>query len=904
MKRFLLGFVLLGFVLSVRSQVTIYSENFGITAGVFPTGWTTTGTPGTTGWDIFTTGGSSGYTGASGSGQLRTGSTSGSMTVTYDNSLSTVGYTNIQVIWGGRRTSAQVSPTFEWSNDGATWNTVSFTDVTNNSTWALVNGGTAITLPVGAEGVTNLRFRWTATVSGTSGYRIDDFLVTGAFVTTNYYSKPTGNLTAVATWGTNTDGTGTSPSNFTDNGQIFNVVNRSSVTLDANWTVSGTASKIIVGDGSSLVRLILPAGITITNVAANPVDVTNSAILEVQNNVYIPATSNIPYPYLGTLDAASTVEYSHAGTSSADTVRIPTGTFGYLTLTNGLKYFSSGTTSVVGDINANGVVGMNGWYQLTYSTINLTGNFIMSGGAVFDNDPAGLTGRITLNMIGTSTQTLSGGDFQLFSLRTLGSPASTLNIVLSNANVLVGNTSGGGVNLQQAAHTLSLGAGNTLTLRNSGIFYSTHAGFLSGTTTSNLVINKTTGTQNIGTLRFTTGSELLNNLTYNSASPGNDTLTLATDLTLSGSLTMTAGKIDIGANDLSVTGTATSSNYSYVMTSGAGFLKLLGVNSSRFAPIGNSTYNAVTVNNTDGLDWNLRVEDALNVDDPLFSGNTVKAVQREWFVNPVTYPTTTNSTIVFEYNDGDATQIGGSYNINANVQVWRKQPGPPNPFNWVAYSGTQFPGGTPGSDRTAQVTGFNSFTGYSFAISNLDGPLPVKLIDFKVQKINNGLANLTWELAACCSNAAKFEIQKSGDSRSFVSFATVNGSETNRFYTYNDARLGAGITYYLLKMTDVDGSVSYSKVVAVVNQADGFVITSLSPNPATSVAKLSISSARMLPVSFVIYNTNGAIIKRWSSVIAEGNAVVDVEVARLPAGVYTIMAVSGTSKASIRLVKQ
>ena len=185
-----------------------------------------------------------------------------------------------------------------------------------------------------------------------------------------------------------------------------------------------------------------------------------------------------------------------------------------------------------------------------------------------------------------------------------------------------------------------------------------------------------------------------------------------------------------------------------------------------------------------------------------------------------------------------------------------------------------------------------------------NNPLPIKLIDFKVQKINNGLAYLTWELAACCSNAAKFEIQKSGDSHSFVSFATVNGSETNRFYAHNDSRLGAGITYYRLKMTDVDGSVTFSKVVAVVNQADGFVITSLSPNPATSVAKLSISSARMLPVSFVIYNAHGAIVKSWSSVLAEGNAVVDVAVARLPAGVYTIMAVSGTSKASIRLVKQ
>jgi len=185
-----------------------------------------------------------------------------------------------------------------------------------------------------------------------------------------------------------------------------------------------------------------------------------------------------------------------------------------------------------------------------------------------------------------------------------------------------------------------------------------------------------------------------------------------------------------------------------------------------------------------------------------------------------------------------------------------------------------------------------------------DNPLPIFLKSFDVVKLNNTNSKINWELTECCSRDAKFEIQKSGDSRSFVNFATVNGSETNRFYAHNDSRLGTGITYYRLKMTDVDGAVSYSKIVAVVNQADGFVITSLSPNPASSVTKLSISSAKMLPVSFAIYNTNGAIVKRWSSVIAEGNAVVDVDIARLPAGVYTIMAVSGTSKAATRLVKQ
>ena len=100
------------------------------------------------------------------------------------------------------------------------------------------------------------------------------------------------------------------------------------------------------------------------------------------------------------------------------------------------------------------------------------------------------------------------------------------------------------------------------------------------------------------------------------------------------------------------------------------------------------------------------------------------------------------------------------------------------------------------------------------------------------------------------------------------------------------------------------GATKFSNVVALIHETKDILITSISPNPATSLAKLQISTGKMLPVSFVIYNTNGAIVKRWSSVIAEGNAVVDVEVARLPAGVYTIMAVSGTSKASIRLVKQ
>ena len=55
----------------------------------------------------------------------------------------------------------------------------------------------------------------------------------------NYYSKPIGDLHNVATWGTNMDGSGFNPPDFSV-GKTFNLANRSvNYDLTANWTVGG-----------------------------------------------------------------------------------------------------------------------------------------------------------------------------------------------------------------------------------------------------------------------------------------------------------------------------------------------------------------------------------------------------------------------------------------------------------------------------------------------------------------------------------------------------------------------------------------------------------------------------------------------------------------------------------------
>lgn len=375
-------------------------------------------------------------------------------------------------------------------------------------------------------------------------------------------------------------------------------------------------------------------------------------------------------------------------------------------------------------------------------------------------------------------------------------------------------------------------------------------------------------------------------------------VTLSSAKTINGNIALLANSfVALGAFDLTVTGTISGgSTTSYIRTNGLGSLILNNITALRDAPIGNSTYNPLVITNSSGHNWTLRVEDVLpTVIDPIFAANADKALMRIWHITPSTIPTLTGADIIFQYDETDLTQLGPSFVPGANVQVWRLQG-----TDWIAASVTQIPGGVP----TARVPFITNWSLYSqFAISNFDGPLPIKLISFNAIKINNGQAKLDWELAVCCSPDAQFEVERSADARNFTAFATVSGSATNRFYLYNDTRLGKGITYYRLKMTDEEGKVSYSKVVAIVNDNSGLVITNVAPNPVSDRALLTLSAGKAGTVSFEIYNLAGLVVKRWTGTVAEGTNSIPVQVDELAAGVYQVQATGQNAKAVVRFIK-
>ena len=93
--------------------------------------------------------------------------------------------------------------------------------------------------------------------------------------------------------------------------------------------------------------------------------------------------------------------------------------------------------------------------------------------------------------------------------------------------------------------------------------------------------------------------------------------------------------------------------------------------------------------------------------------------------------------------------------------------------------------------------------------------LPVSLMGFSAKK-NNKSIDLSWATEVE-SNLSHYELQRSSDGRSFSTLQSIQSrnsvSKTN--YSYDDSKPLNGIAYYRLKIVEVDGSISYSKIVTV-----------------------------------------------------------------------------------------
>ena len=170
------------------------------------------------------------------------------------------------------------------------------------------------------------------------------------------------------------------------------------------------------------------------------------------------------------------------------------------------------------------------------------------------------------------------------------------------------------------------------------------------------------------------------------------------------------------------------------------------------------------------------------------------------------------------------------------------------------------------------------------------GPLPLRLLSFDGVKDANKI-QLRWQTASE-QNTKTFDIEFSENASQWNSIGKINAagnSTSQRTYSFTHNSPVNGVNFYRLKQTDINGYVSYSKIVPITLTIKGVSINSVYPNPFVHRVKIDVSSDRNDKVRIQLSDNSGRILKVQNSTIQKGiNGIWLDNLAGLTEGIYSI----------------
>ncbi|MBC7887664.1 MAG: hypothetical protein H7Z13_07225 [Ferruginibacter sp.] len=182
--------------------------------------------------------------------------------------------------------------------------------------------------------------------------------------------------------------------------------------------------------------------------------------------------------------------------------------------------------------------------------------------------------------------------------------------------------------------------------------------------------------------------------------------------------------------------------------------------------------------------------------------------------------------------------------------------------------------------------------------------LPVSLEYIKGAKSNAGNL-INWKVN-CTSTHLTMVLERSGDARGFTAISTITAEQarcSQPFY-FTDVQPLKGISYYRLKMVDVDGTISYSVVVALINAEKGIDFVGMYPTIVKNTAVLSVAAAQAGKIQTVITDITGRVMKSATSAVISGSNLLNIDCSTLAVGVYNITGyVDGVRTKTIRFTK-
>lgn len=185
--------------------------------------------------------------------------------------------------------------------------------------------------------------------------------------------------------------------------------------------------------------------------------------------------------------------------------------------------------------------------------------------------------------------------------------------------------------------------------------------------------------------------------------------------------------------------------------------------------------------------------------------------------------------------------------------------------------------------------------------------LPVEMLEFDASTEHDG-NEVHWKVASE-TDLSHYEVEHSTDGQHFVNLGMVDAMDNSSAisnYNYLHNNPPHSINYYRLKMVDIDGEFSYSRI-AVLDNRKGIQDWQVYPNPATNLVYLRYENELDDQVEFRIRDITGRVAKSITYRQKKGTNSLELSIDELVSGSYFIDMYSTTLRAVIKtekLIKQ
>ena len=253
---------------------------------------------------------------------------------------------------------------------------------------------------------------------------------------------------------------------------------------------------------------------------------------------------------------------------------------------------------------------------------------------------------------------------------------------------------------------------------------------------------------------------------------------------------------------------------------------------------------------------------------------------REWYVQET--GTVGNVTLTFDLDEITGPAGEGSNNLNAlRLMV-------DNDGDFTSGTTLISPSAINNVENTVTFTVNFTDQQYFTLGSEESAALPITLVSFDLNKLENGQIDLKWSTTSEQNNAFFF-IERSQDGRNFKTIGSIEGagnSQTLLEYSFLDTQPDLGFNYYRLKQVDFNGQFEYSEIkAAYVDKVEVTEAYSVYPNPVNQGDDFTIA-----------YSTNQSKLVHISLVSANGIRISQLETEISPQQTQITLSSKGLNK--------